>query len=161
MEINKPIKRNTAIAEFSKDHHFGLLLVWKIREGLKKSIELNRISRYILYFFQDSLIPHFKEEEEILFCLIPSDNALRMRAESEHSMFYKMVEELRNNPEDKQLIQNFADLLEKHIRFEERELFNFLQENISESGLQAVAAKLKAREQKEGSAWTDTFWERT
>lgn len=38
MEVKKPIKRNAAIVEFSKDHHFALLLVWKIREGLKKSI---------------------------------------------------------------------------------------------------------------------------
>ena len=32
-----PIKRHDALKHFSRDHHFGLLLVWKIREGVKLS----------------------------------------------------------------------------------------------------------------------------
>jgi len=39
MEKTNPIKRNEAIAELSRDHHFALLLVWKIREGLKKAVK--------------------------------------------------------------------------------------------------------------------------
>lgn len=67
METKKPIKRNAAIVEFSEDHHFALLLVWKIREGLKKSIDPVRINRYAIHFFDTDLTHHFKDEEEMLF----------------------------------------------------------------------------------------------
>ena len=52
MKNQAPIKRHQAIVSFSKDHHFGLLLVWKIRQGLKKSIDPVRISNYVLFFFK-------------------------------------------------------------------------------------------------------------
>ena len=56
------------------------------------------------------------------------------------------------------MLQNFADILEKHVRFEERQLFNFLQDNISETELSKIAAALKAREHEEEPVWTDAFW---
>jgi hypothetical protein len=158
MEKARPIKRNAAIAEFSRDHHFALLLVWKIREGLKKSIEAERIGKYVLYYFETELMPHFKDEEELLYSKIPSDNKLRVQAESEHKAIYKMISDLQINQADKSLLQNFADILEKHVRFEERQLFNFLQDNTSETELSEIATALKAREHEEESVWKDAFW---
>jgi len=160
METAKPIKRNSAIAEFSRDHHFTLLLVWKMREGFKKSIEADRISKYALHYFEKELLPHFKEEEELFFCKLPSDNNLRLQAESEHKNICKMSAGIKENPSDKSLLQNFADTLEKHIRFEERQLFNYLQDTISESELLKIAAALKVREHEDESAWSDAFWEK-
>ena len=159
METTKPIKRNAAIVEFSKDHHFALLLVWKIREGLKKSIEFSRITKYVIHFFECDLIPHFKDEEELLYSKLSKDNKLRIQAETEHENIYLMIDALRKKPDDKDLLQKFADTLEKHIRFEERELFNYLQENISESDLLEIASSLKQREQEPDTVWTDAFWE--
>lgn len=159
MEKTKPIKRNAAIAEFSRDHHFALLLVWKIKEGLKKSIQSERISKYVLHYFETELMPHFKGEEELLYCKLPSDNKLKIQAETEHATIYRMIGDLLKNQSDKTLLQNFADTLEKHIRFEERQLFNYLQENISESELNKIASALKSREHEPETAWTDVFWE--
>ena len=154
----KPIKRSTAIAEFSRDHHFALLLIWKIREGLKKNIEAERICTYVLHYFETELMPHFKGEEELLYSKIHSDNKLRVQAEAEHKTIYKIISDLKINQSNKSLLQNFADILEKHVRFEERQLFNFLQDNISETELSKIAAALKAREHEEESVWTDAFW---
>jgi hemerythrin-like domain-containing protein len=44
-----------------------------------------------------------------------------------------MMGDLRKKPFDKELLQKFANTLEKHVRFEERKLFNYLQVNLSES----------------------------
>ena len=66
MKSRIPLKRNAAIVELSKDHHFGLLLIWKTREGLKKSIEPERISRYVIHFFETELKGHFNEEEVVV-----------------------------------------------------------------------------------------------
>ncbi len=158
METTKPIKRNAAIAEFSRDHHFALLLVWKIRDGLKNSIQPERISKYVLHFFETELMPHFKGEEELLYCKIPSDNNLRIQAEAEHKTIYQMVRDIKQKQTDKNQLQIFADTLEKHIRFEERQLFNYLQDNISETELSKIEAALKTREHEPETVWTDVFW---
>ena len=158
MKRRTPIKRNAAIVELSKDHHFGLLLIWKTREGLKKSIEPERISRYIIHFFETELKTHFKEEEELLFVEVPKDNNLRMQAEAEHKNIYGLIENVRTTPGDKDLLQTFANTLEKHIRFEERELFNYLQDNIPASTLSQIAGQLKSK-QKIQTVWNDVFWE--
>jgi len=158
MKSRTPIKRNAALVQLSKDHHFGLLLIWKTREGLKKSIEPERISRYIIHFFETELKAHFKEEEELLFVEVPPDNKLRMQAEAEHKNIYELIERISTRPGDKDLVQTFANTLEKHIRFEERQLFNYLQDNIPASSLSQIASQLKSKE-KVLTGWSDAFWE--
>ncbi len=64
---DKPIKRNENMVPLSRDHHFGLLFCWKIRQGLKAKIDLERIRKYILHFWKSHLEQHFKEEETLLF----------------------------------------------------------------------------------------------
>ena len=61
MKTQAPIKRHQALVAFSKDHHFGLLLIWKIKQGLANAIRVERITNYILYFFEEYLLQHFKE----------------------------------------------------------------------------------------------------
>ena len=159
MEKIKPIKRSPAIVELSKDHHFALLLVWKIRSGLQKAIEPSRIASYIFHFFDQELIPHFRAEEELLFIKLTKDNGLRLQAEEEHRNIYRIIDTLRNNPAEPDMINEFAQALESHVRFEERELFNYLQENISEADLSEIASALKLRTRETGAAWCDVFWE--
>ncbi|MCK6649465.1 MAG: hemerythrin domain-containing protein [Bacteroidia bacterium] len=158
MEIKKPIKRSAAIVEFSKDHHFALLLVWKIKEGLKRSIDSKRISKYVIHFFDIDLIHHFADEEKFLFSKLPSNNPLRIQAEEEHKNIKQMVDELKQNSENQDLLKSFAEALEKHIRFEERELFNHLQENVSDNVLKEIASSVKPREHEADGSWDDPFW---
>jgi hemerythrin-like domain-containing protein len=158
METKKPLKRNPAMVTFSKDHHFALLLVWKIREGLKKEIETSRIGNYIIHFFDTDLIFHFQEEETLLFNKLPSDNLLRIQAEEEHKLIKLEVDALRNNLQDKIGAENFANILEKHIRFEERKLFNYLQETFSEDELTEIAEAMDSRKREHEIAWKDEFW---
>jgi len=159
MEKTKPIKRSAAIVEFSRDHHFALLLLWKIREGLKNSIEPSRIGSYVIHFFDQDLIPHFQAEEEILFSRLPKENALRLQAEEEHRNIYRIMDAMKKNPAEPAALDQFTEALESHIRFEERELFNYLQDNISEAELSEIASWLKARTHDPGVAWSDTFWD--
>ena len=162
MKSNKPIKRHPAIAELSRDHHTGLLLVWKIREGIKKSIEAERIKRYVIYCFDTELEPHFKEEEELLFNKIAKENELRMKAETDHATLRQLAEDMKKGPlSSYMLIGKFGDSLEKHIRFEERELFNFIQDSFPEIVLLQISSSLNDKSKKQNFLpWTDTFWER-
>lgn len=148
MQTPKPIKRHPGLVAFSKDHHFGLLLVWKIRDDLKKSVELSNINNSVIHFFDTDLIHHFTEEEELLFPKLPKDQLLRIQAETDHKNIRQVIEDLRQNPENKDLLNRFADALEQHIRFEERELFNFIQENLPEATLTEMVSSLKTRHHK-------------
>jgi hemerythrin-like domain-containing protein len=159
MNTPKPIKRHQAILKFSQEHHFGLLLVWKIREGLKKNIETERIALYTNFIFEKNLEQHFKEEESLLFTRIDDKEPLKQRVIEEHQKIYLAIEDLKKGNHSTETLHNFADLLDKHIRFEERELFNYLQQHLSESQLSEIAAQHQSEKIKDvDGQWADHFW---
>lgn len=159
MKDHTPIKRHQAIVSFSKDHHFGLLLVWKIRQGLGKSVNAERISKYVVYFFKEDLEKHFKDEEQLLFCRLPVDDALRKRAEEEHQSIYNLVNAIDENKNFTNLLNQLANELEKHVRFEERKLFNHLQKKLMPADLELIEKRLSNDGKTSDEKWEDVFWE--
>lgn len=148
----KPLKRHDSLIPYSRDHHHGLLLVWKIRQGLKKGTELQRIADYLGHFFPRYLAPHFAAEEESLLSTLDHNGAMHQEVIDDHAYLAGLVHKLAKNP-DTQNLATFADRLEKHIRFEERVLFQHLQE--------VLPADMPSDYQ--GSPpldddWTDAFW---
>ncbi|MBH2003662.1 MAG: hemerythrin domain-containing protein [Sphingobacteriia bacterium] len=159
MTTPAPIKRHPAIVSFSKDHHFGLLLIWKIRQGLTRSISVERISNYILYFFKEDLASHFREEEELLFSKLSSEDPLRQRAETDHLLIYSLIRDIESNKSDEVLLNLFATELEKHIRFEERDLFNHIQEVLGVEALLEISRRFSGSKHDIDEKWQDNFWE--
>lgn len=123
MNNKKPLKRLKELKPFSRDHHHGLLLGWKIRNGIKKGIETPRIAAYVKWFFQNYLSAHFELEEKYMFPILGMENDMIKRAINDHLQMRTMIAHL-----DSTTLSDFADLLEQHIRFEERELFGQIQE---------------------------------
>lgn len=160
MKDHTPIKRHPSIVSFSRDHHFGLLLVWKIRQGLNKGIDPERISGYVLFFFKEDLEKHFKEEEELLFAKLPVDDTFRKQAEADHEYIYELVASIEKRRDDKILLNQLADEVEKHIRFEERELFNHLQKNIRADDLEKIVNRVSNGGKAIDKKWKDVFWEK-
>jgi hemerythrin-like domain-containing protein len=157
MKDHAPIKRHQALVSFSKEHHFGLLLVWKIRQGLDNAVSAERISKYVLFFFNEDLKTHFKEEEELLFSKLPATDALRVRAEEEHKEIYHLTALIKQTVSDEKLLRQFADTLDKHIRFEERVLFNHLQTHIPGGELEEISKRFSNSVDPD-SKWEDIFW---
>lgn len=143
MEIHKPIKRSKAFVQFSREHHFGLLQVWQIRQDLANGIDSQLISKHTLDFFNKDLRAHFKREEDHLFSKLPAGDLLREQAEKEHSQLYQLIDNISQNKSDNKLLTQFAVLLESHIRFEERILFNHLQEIIEEDELKRLLVEVE------------------
>jgi hypothetical protein len=158
MKDQAPIKRQPALVSFSKDHHFGLLLVWKIRQGLNMAVSPDRIANYVLYFFKEDLDNHFKAEEALLFNSLPADDVLRIQAEADHREINSLIAKLSVQKQDASLLQEFSDALEKHIRFEERELFNHLQNNIAPHDLEVIGLRAPNDNRAIDEKWPDTFW---
>lgn len=133
MENKKPLKRVKELKPFSKDHHHGLLLGWKIRTGLKKEIAVDRIAAYTIWFYERHLLPHFELEEKYLFPVLGMEHDLIRKALNDH----QQIRSIMALPDKIDLLQ-LADLLEAHIRFEERELFGQIQEVATEEQLAIV-----------------------
>lgn len=148
-----PEKRSIALQPLSREHHFALLLVWKIEQGLKFNIELNRITKYVKWFSDKYLIPHFEEEEKIVFPLLEIKHSLVIQARNEHE---KLMNLLKNEVLSSPQLIDFATLLKDHIRFEERILFNEIQDNANKNALENL--KLNATNIVFQDNLSDEFW---
>lgn len=155
----KPIKRREHIIQLSREHHFSLLFCWKVRKGIKKQIDPGRIIPYILYFWKEHLLPHFSEED-ILFEQV--DDKMVQRAYAEHHEINELVKSLDSvkGKEDKvSVASKIAELVDSHVRFEERELFPHLEAAIEESELAKIGKKLlEAQPEPLQDAYEDEFW---
>ena len=124
METSKPLKRVLELQPLSHDHHHGLLLCWKIRTGLSKNIEPERIKKYSDWFFETHLIPHFELEEKHVITILEEGNELIERALNEHRSLRALFGQTLDLEKTLRLIEME---LEAHIRFEERVLFSEIQ----------------------------------
>ncbi|HVS98786.1 MAG TPA: hemerythrin domain-containing protein [Puia sp.] len=151
------MKRNKHIVSLSHDHHDGLLFCWKLRQGVKNGTDPERILGYVRYFWQDHLLPHFRLEEEILF--VDPDDEKIARALREHREMGALVQSLLSGPpgEAYSLLQLLADAVDNHIRFEERELFPYLEKELSEDRLAGIGHQLNKNPHLP-DAFPDAFW---
>ncbi|MDT0687183.1 hemerythrin domain-containing protein [Autumnicola psychrophila] len=151
--MKKPLKRHKALIPLSRQHHYGLLLSWKLREGFKKNIDLERMKNYTDWFWQYHLIPHFDTEEQHIFPILGRENDLVRKAITEH----RRLKDLFNEAvEVKSALQAIEEELQSHIRYEERVLF----QEIQEIATPAQLAKIEEihQESKTAEEWEDEFW---
>lgn len=132
---NKPLKRVEELRYLSHDHHHGLLLCWKIKTGFAKNIEIERIKKYCDWFFTHYLKAHFEVEEAVVFSVLGENHPDVKRAKDEHQKLISLFESPINV---KQNLEEIKELLNTHIRFEERELFPMIQEKATLEQLQKI-----------------------
>jgi len=151
--MNKPLKRDVALKTLSKEHYQGLVLCKKIRDGIKNNVDLSRIKKYTDWFFKQHLIPHFEIEEKFVFNILGNEHDLIKRAISEHENLNKLFTshtDLENN------LRLIEDKLEKHIRFEERILFQEIQKFATAEEMNSLA--IHHSDVKFVDDLTDPFW---
>ncbi len=154
----KPIKRNENLIPFSRDHHLGLLFCWKIRQGLKAEIELERIRKYINYFWEFHLKQHFKEEETILFNQVK--DRLCEDGFNQHKEIRNCITTLKvSTKEDEADYALLALLVDEHIRFEERILFPYLETALPVEKFADIGTQLKKiGVAPKADVYPDEFW---
>ncbi len=148
----QPLKRHEGLQPLSREHHQGLIVALNVDKGIKKKVEFSRIAKYINVNFVELLEPHFRFEETEVFTFLPKVNEYRKQAELQHSEIRKVVEELKTLDD----CSFFADLLRKHIRFEERELFELIQKHVAPEALDQLNGKWE--ENLSCMNWADRFW---
>lgn len=151
--MSEPIKRIEALKSISRDHHHGLLLCWKIREGVKRNIEAERVKKYVDWFWHNHLAQHIEKEEKLLFPILGNQNNLIKQALDQHRRLKQLFESVNDLVKSLNLIE---EELEKHIRFEERTLFSEIQKVANEKQLQQIQSHHS--DSKFEDNLTDPFW---
>lgn len=149
----QPIKRNKWLQPLSREHHHSLLLCWKIRTGFSKGIEVERMKKYADWFFKNHIQPHFEVEEKYIFPVLGNENELVKKALSEHRRLTRLFE---NRDEIEKSLSLIEEELESHIRFEERVLFNEIQQIATEEQLKRITAMHIEEPFQENTQ--DEFW---
>ena len=129
------MKRHKTLVPLSQDHHNGLMLAQLIKKdapqykGLPTNIEGKII--YTKDIWENELKTHFLNEEQILFPAVRGKNEeidnLISELIAEHKTIKVKINDLRVNDNIITDLNNLGMILEKHIRKEERILFQKLQ----------------------------------
>lgn len=152
------MKRHESIIILSREHHFGLLFCWKIRQGIKKQVPVERIQPYIKYFWDNHLQKHFADEETLLFILM--QDSLVDEAIAEHKHIKQLIEAaITSKSADANQLNILADTLDNHIRFEERILFPHMEKELEEDKLAELGNRLtQLHPVREKDDYGDEFW---
>lgn len=148
-----PLKRDASLIPLSREHHYALLLCWKIKTGFLKKVEPERIKKYADWFYLNHLIPHFEMEEKYIFPILGNENDLIKKALSEHS---RLKEVFQSDTDIEKNLLIIESELEAHIRFEERILFNEIQTIASAQQLQLIQENHP--EENFADNFSDPFW---
>ena len=145
--------RHPSLVSLSHDHHHGLALALRCRKQALGQIKpmgapgLRERAEDVLAFYESNLVAHFRAEEEVLFPLLRSVSARSapmiddlMR---EHAQIRQAMVQLKAGAGLAKLIFDIGDLLERHIRREERELFPLFEQQVQGDQAERIGAELK------------------
>lgn len=152
--MENPLKRDVMLQPLSREHHFTLLFCWKIKTGFSKGIPVDRIKVYADWFYKNHLAKHFEIEEKLVFPILGIKNIHVSRAINDHRTLSKLFADTSNIGDSLKKIQI---QLEKHVRFEERTLFNEVQSVATQEQLKSI--QQIDSEEKYIDNMADAFWE--
>lgn len=145
------MKRHPSLIPISRQHHEGLITARLLREdappykGLPTDPEGKK--DYYLDFFLKHLQPHLQLEERVLFPFVrdrhPELDRLIGELELEHQQVQDQTGELRFGENMPEKLNRLGHLLENHIRKEERELFEKIQDLLPEEDLQELQRQIE------------------
>jgi hemerythrin-like domain-containing protein len=142
--------RDPALVPLSQQHHNGLALCVLTERALandRSDAVISRLARLVIDRYEIELTNHFGIEEQLLFPLIEREmGKMAMIDEliADHRSLERLVDQLRVAP-SAELLQSFCDLLRGHIRREENELFQDIQQRLPKDALAAAGKKIDAR----------------
>ena len=148
----KSARRHESLIPLSREHHHGLMLCLCIRKVLAQPSVDEAVARetaaHAAQFFATGLVAHFKAEEEALFPAMQHfSGASKLLSEllTEHRELEALAARLADTEVSElvRTLDQFADLLEAHIRKEERELFPLYERFVSDEAAAEVDCAVK------------------
>lgn len=146
------MKRSRELRPLSSEHHQALLVAFQMRKSLEGHPEAAGAPRDLpglvslaRRFDRQVFTPHAAAEEALLSEHISAPDRARLAAE--HLELKGLVEHARTAAPGAQRVAlaSFADLLERHVRWEERELFPYAESHLDAAALAAIGGELERR----------------
>jgi quercetin dioxygenase-like cupin family protein/hemerythrin len=143
------MKRHRALVPLSHDHHHALVEARRLRHAADGP-ESGAAAAAFLRFFAAETVKHFREEEELLFPLaVGFDEAHEplVRALLEHQRLHALVAELEARVADGGPVagemRELGELLEAHVRHEERVLFPLIERLVAGEALETLSLQTR------------------
>jgi hemerythrin-like domain-containing protein len=144
--------RHPGLITLSHDHHQGLALALRCRKQALGQLKpmggegLRLRAQEFCDFFRANLKAHFRAEEEILFphmrALLPESEPIIHRLLLDHEKIREAIPHLEAGTGLAKLIFDLGDLLERHIRKEEREVFPLFEQHAGEIDAERVGGEI-------------------
>jgi hemerythrin-like domain-containing protein len=150
MPDNEDMLRDRALTPLSQQHHNGLALCVLTERALaadRSEASIQKVARKAIDRYEIELTNHFGIEEQVLFPLIERElGKMAMVAEllGDHRALKGMINQMRAAP-SAELLEKFCGLLRSHIRREENELFQDIQQRLPKDALASAGKEIDAR----------------
>ena len=147
------MNRHRSLAPLSRDHQPVLQLAEglksdgpaTLRSGLPESAEAR--AAHVLNFYEEAMRPHFAAEEKVLLPAVRGrDKALDGIIEKvlrDHAEIRSLLDRLRSGIDTEATFDSLGRALERHVRLEERELFERIQQVVPLDVLDEMAPRLE------------------
>ena len=143
------MKRNANLQPLSREHHLALLCWRELDRQLSAAgggdhADLTVAIDGLREYWDDKFLAHMDCEETLLLDLL--SDALRSRLLAEHSAlrshFYSVLQQLDSGEFDNDELVKLTTLWRAHIRWEERQLFPYLETHASTGDLASIGESL-------------------
>ena len=160
------MKRAPELRDLSDHHHRGLVQARRLKRAATGD-EANmpeETAEAFLEFWQEGTTTHFREEEEVLLPVLaryredllgrePVVEMLLQHARI-RGLIMGLSDEVKGGSVRLETLGSIGELLETHIRLEEREVFSTIEEALPEEALREVADRLEAKKtQPQSEPW--------
>ena len=143
------MKRADALQPLSRDHHRALEVALKLRRATES--DAAQACEHFLSFWREHGAHHFRVEEEVLLPdaapqVQPTDPAV-VRVLTDHVEIRRRAAELESaaSPKPDEL-NALGELLNDHVRHEERVLFPMIEERLPRDQLAELAQRIEEAE---------------
>ncbi len=150
-------KRHQSLVSLSHDHHHGLALALRLRQGNSALLndgwthDRQAQARVVQKFYDEELLVHFRLEEIVLFPAmvkhVEASSLLIHALIIQHRQMEDLIHEMHTDDLtvlDRVLI-DLGVVLEQHIRSEERELFVMYEQHMPADMKQQLGEELQHR----------------
>ena len=141
------MKRSPELASLSRDHHKALEVALSLRRATPADVD--SAVAHFLDFWTRQGEGHFATEEQLVLPALPEEDAAwaqaTRRVRDEHGEIRTRAAELTRAP-SVEAARRLGDVLHGHVRYEERQLFELLEERLAPEALAELGRALAAAE---------------
>ena len=142
------VKRSAELTPLSHEHHQALFVAMKLKRADGEGAEATAA---FLDYHESTGERHFEIEEQVLLpgwlAADPGGDAgAARRVLAEHLEIRTATARLRRSEPVVDELRTLGELLEAHVRYEERELFPMIESRLDEAALRTLGAAIAAAE---------------